>query len=461
MNRAKLLITGGRIIDPVQKMDIVGDVLISEGKITYAGNQITPPPDDCDVIDATGQVVCPGFIDLHCHLREPGFEDKETIATGTKAAAKGGFTTICCMPNTEPPLDTRVAVEFVSEKAAAEGVVRVLPVGCITKGRKGMELAEMAELAIAGVAGFSDDGEPVASSRIMRYALEYSQTFGLPVIDHCEDKALSEGGLVNEGWIATRMGLRGIPAAAEENIVARDLALAHFTGSRLHIAHVSTDGSVDLVRKAKDRGIAVTAEVTPHHLALTEDRIMGRDRSTTSGHPSQVKPLLLDAYDTDAKVNPPLRTEKDRKALIQGLKDGVIDAIATDHAPHTWTDKACEFGLAAFGISGLETALAALLFLVHNGELDLLTMVSRLTSGPAAVLGTRYSGLANLLEKSVADITIFDPQAEWLVAGDILVSKGRNTPFKGQSLRGKTTATIVEGNMVYKDKSLQLGKSNQ
>ena len=276
MNRAKLLITGGRIIDPSQKMDMVGDVLISAGKIERTGDCIAPSPDGCEIIDAEGQIVCPGFIDLHCHLREPGFEDKETIATGTRAAAKGGFTTVCCMPNTEPPLDTRAAVDLVQEKAIKEGVVRVLPIGCITKGRKGKELAEMAELAAAGVVGFSDDGEPVASSRIMRYALEYSQTFGLPVIDHCEDKVLSEGGVVNEGWIATRMGLRGIPAAAEENMVARDLALAHFTRSRLHIAHVSTEGSVELIRKARERGIAVTAEVTPHHLTLTEERVMGK-----------------------------------------------------------------------------------------------------------------------------------------------------------------------------------------
>src|SRR4030043_1458125 len=365
-----LLISGGHILDPSQEIDRVADLLITKGKITWLGDKgAAPSQSDLTTIDATGLVVCPGFVDLHCHLREPGFEDKETIATGTKAAAKGGFTTVCCMPNTNPPLDTQSSIDYVKKTAEIEGLVQVLPIGCITKGRQGKEITEMNELAKAGVIGFSDDGDPVASSRIMSLAMDYSYALGLPIIDHCEDKELSDGGYMNDGWVSARLGLRGMPKAAEEIIVARDLALAQLTGARLHIAHVSTEGSVELIRRAKEKDIAVTAEVTPHHLTLTEERVMG----------SQLKNNGRLTYDTNAKVNPPLRTKEDIAALIQGLKDGTIDAIATDHAPHTLEDKMCEFGLAAFGISGLETAFACLMSLVHNGQLDLETLLSKLT----------------------------------------------------------------------------------
>ena len=328
-----------------------GSLLIADGKIAWLG---TGEPETCrlmitTIIDAENLIACPGFIDLHCHLRDPGFEEKETIATGTRAAARGGFTTVCCMPNTEPPIDNRSVVDYVKNKAAQEGAVRVLPIGCITKGRKGEALAEMGELAQAGVVAFSDDGNPVMNSRLMRQALDYSRAFGLPVIEHCEDKVLAEGGQMNEGIISTRLGLAGMPAAAEESMVARDIALAELTGARLHIAHVSTAGSVELVRAAKRKGIKVTAEVTPHHLTLTEEKVMG--------------------YDTNAKVNPPLRTSKDIEALIQGLKDNTIDAIATDHAPHTEVEKLCEFAYAPFGISILETALGMLMGLVHEGKI--------------------------------------------------------------------------------------------
>jgi len=427
-----LLIHGGRIIDPSQGIDKVSSLLIAEGKVSWWG-EATPPQPDYDILDAQGLVVCPGFIDLHCHLRQPGFEEKETIATGTQAAARGGFTTICCMPNTNPPLDNQAAIDYVKSVAASEGTVRVLPIGCISKGRQGKELAEMGELASAGVIGYSDDGQPVSSSRLMRQALDYSRAFGLPIIDHCEDTALTEGGLMNEGIISTRLGLKGIPAAAEEIMVARDLALAELTGARLHIAHVSTEGSVELIRRAKEKGLNVTAEVTPHHLTLTEERVLG--------------------YDTNAKVNPPLRTRRDIGALIAGLNDNTIDIIATDHAPHTEADKLCEFALAPFGISGLETALGSLMSLVHDGQLSLDIIIAKLTYEPARIINNKAGTLAI---GAPADVTIFDPDMNWVVDTKAFASKGRNTPLAGSSLKGRVMATIFGGKLVYKDNSVRI-----
>jgi dihydroorotase len=437
-----LLISGGHILDPSQGIDKVADLLISKGKITWLGDKGTAPSQsDLTTIDATGLVVCPGFVDLHCHLREPGFEDKETIATGTKAAAKGGFTTVCCMPNTNPPLDTQASVDYVKKTVEIEGTVQVLPIGCITKGRQGKELTEMSELASAGVTGFSDDGDTVASSRIMSLAMDYSRALDLPIIDHCEDKDLSDGGSMNDGWVSARLGLKGIPQAAEEIIVARDLVLANLTGAKLHIAHVSTQSSVELIRRAKEKGISVTAEVTPHHLTLTEERIMG----------NQLEKHNQLAYDTNAKVNPPLCTEEDIAALIKGLKDNTIDAIATDHAPHTSVDKMCEFGLAAFGISGLETALACLMRLVHDGQLDLKTLISKLTFEPARIIGNKYGELGTLKPGCRADVTIFNPNKEWIVDSHDFFSKGKNTPFEGCHFKGKVIATIVAGKVAYRD----------
>ena len=441
MMSRSLLISGGHLVDPSQGINKTGDLLVTEGKITWLGNEGTAPPQtDLTTIDAVGFVVCPGFIDLHCHLREPGFEDKETIATGTRAAAKGGFTTICCMPNTNPPLDNRASIDYVKSRAASEGIVRVLPIGCITKSRAGKELTEMTELAGAGVIGFSDDGDPVVSSRIMSLAMDYSRALDLPIIDHCEDKELANGGFMNDGWVSTRLGLKGIPAVAEEIMVARDLAIARLTGARLHIAHVSTAGSVELVRHAKGKGIAVTAEATPHHLTLTEERIMdwqiGKGKQVT--------------YDTNAKINPPLRTKDDIVALIKGLNDGTIDIIATDHAPHTSVDKMCEFGLAAFGISGLETALGCLMSLVHSGELDLISLISKLTFEPARIIGVKYGEFGTLKPGSQADITIFDPDMEWSVNSQDFASKGRNTPFDGYRFKGKVMTTIAAGDIVYR-----------
>ena len=444
-----LLIRGGHIIDPSQGIDQIGDLLIAEGKIVQVGDtaiqsstfsaMLSPDEIGAKNLDARGLVVCPGFIDLHCHLREPGFEDKETIPTGTKAAAIGGFATVCCMANTEPPLDAPAAVDWLKQKASTDSLVAVLPIGCITKGRKGEELTDMGELAKAGVLAFSDDGNPVASSQLMRSAMEYSRNLGLPVIDHCEDKTLSENGIINEGRVSAKLGLKGIPAAAEEVMVARDLTLAKQTKARLHIAHASTKGSVELIRRAKEEGIPVTAEVTPHHLTLTEERIMGK----ASNEP----------FDTNAKVNPPLRTEEDVEALIEGLKDRVIDAIATDHAPHTLADKICGLELAAFGISGFETALGCLMSLVHEGKIGLTILLSKLTCEPAKVIG-RNGELGTLKAGTPANITIFDPDREWTVDSHNFASKGKNTPYDGYKFKGKVMATIVSGRIVYIDDSL-------
>ncbi|NWF77335.1 MAG: dihydroorotase [Chloroflexi bacterium] len=441
-----LLIRGGRIINPSQGIDRVGDLLIAGGKIVQIGGIVTlsrspeHSQETAQNLDATGLVICPGFIDLHCHLREPGFEDKETIATGTKAAAIGGFTTVCCMANTEPPLDDPAAVDWLKRKASQDGLVAVLPIGCITNGRRGEELTDMAALARAGVVGFSDDGNPVANSQLMRRALEYSRDLGLPIIDHCEDKTLSNNGVINEGQVSAKLGLKGIPAAAEEVMVARDLILAKLTKARLHIAHVSTKGSVELIRRAKEEGISVTAEVTPHHLTLTEERIAGE---------SPNKP-----FDTNAKVNPPLRTKEDVEALIKGLRDSVIDAIATDHAPHTLIDKNCPLELAAFGISGLETALGCLMSLVHRGEISLAQLISKLTYEPAKVIG-RNGELGTLKAGAPANITIFDPDREWVVDSHNFASKGKNTPYDGYRFKGKVMATIANGRIVYMDDLLR------
>jgi dihydroorotase len=436
-----LLISGGRIIDPSQEIDKAADLLISKGKITWIGDKGTAPAQtDLKTIDAAGLIVCPGFIDLHCHLREPGFEDKETISTGTKAAARGGFTTVCCMPNTNPPLDNQSSIDYVKKTAETAAIVQVLPVGCITKGRQGKELTEMNELAEMGVIGFSDDGNPVDSSRVMSLAMDYSKALGLPIIDHCEDKELSDGGLMNDGWVSARLGLKGIPKASEEIVVARDILLAQMTAARLHIAHVSTAGSVELIRRAKDKGLAVTAEVTPHHLTLTETRVMG----IKTGKNERL------VYDTNAKVNPPLRTEEDIDALIQGLKDGTVDAIGTDHAPHTIADKICEFGLAAFGISGLETAFGCLMSLVQGDRLSLNTLISKLTVEPAKIIGNKYGELGTLKPGSRADVTIFNPTTDWLVDSRKFASKGKNTPFNNYKFKGKVLMTITSGQVVYK-----------
>ena len=448
METDSILIRHARIVDPSRQLDRVGDILIGSGEITAAG-RLGPDriPNGCRVIDGTGLVASPGFIDLHCHLREPGFEYKETIAAGSKAAAKGGFTTLCAMPNTDPPIDNAAVVDFIHQKARQDSLVRILAIGCVTKGRKGHELAEMEELASSGVVAFSDDGDPVYDANLMRLALIYSLDLGLPISNHCQERSLSCNGVMAEGPVATHLGLDGIPAAAEETMIARDIALAEATGGRLHVAHLSTAGSVPLVREAKARGLSVTAEVCPHHLTTTDQWVLGR-----KGEPTTAAGGL--AYDTSTKVYPPLRGQRDVDALIQGLADGVIDCVATDHAPHDLTSKQVTYQEAAFGISVLETALGSLLQLVHSKKLSMGAMVDRLTTGPARVLGETYSDLASLEAGTAADIVLFDPEQEWTVDTSEFESKGRNTPLEGTMLKGRVVATFASGNIIYQSAGL-------
>ena len=441
-----LLIKGGRLIDPSQGIDGIADLLVEDGVVSGMAQHIDPP-EHAEVIDATGMIVSPGFIDVHCHLREPGFEDQETIATGTLAAARGGFTTVCAMPNTNPTMDTASTLEYVLRKARDEAAVRVLPIGCVTKQSKGAELAEMGELAEAGAIGFSDDGNPVVNSNIMRQALSYSSALGLPIINHCEEPSLFHGGSMNEGWISNRLGIKGIPNSAEDIMVARDINLAELTGGRYHVAHLSTAGALELVRRAKEMGRTnVTAEVTPHHLTLTDEAILGRTADGSNGSGAYA-PLTSAAYDTTAKVNPPLREQADMEAMIQGLRDGVIDLIATDHAPHNRTDKECTFHEAAFGISTLETALGQLMALVHSGAIDLPLLIEKMTLAPARFL--RRTDIGTLKQGAPADITIINPETEWVVDTAQFASKGKNTPLQGATLKGHVHATLLEGQIVY------------
>ncbi|HRW13549.1 MAG TPA: dihydroorotase [Syntrophomonas sp.] len=423
----KLLIKGGRVIDPANEINDVLDVLIEDGRIKTVDRNIKAA--DAETIDATGKLVCPGFIDMHVHLREPGFEYKEDIASGTRAAAAGGFTTVCCMPNTDPVIDNAAVASFVRERARKSGVVNVLPIGTISKGQEGKELSEMAELMEAGCVAVSDDGRPVLDSGLMRYAMQYATMFDLPLLSHCEETSLSADGQMHEGYYSTIYGLKGIPAAAEEVMVARDIILAEATGARVHICHVSTAGSIELIRTAQDRGVQVTCEVTPHHLLLTDEVVGG--------------------YDADTKVSPPLRSLNDVIALRDGILDGVVDCIATDHAPHHRESKDCEFNLAANGISGLETAVALIMDqLVIPGIIDEETMVRLFTIGPADILGLTKGTLEAGAD---ADVTIIDPQLSQTVDPEKFYSKGKNTPFKGMSLRGWPCMTIVQGKVVCRD----------
>lgn len=425
----RILIKEGHLLDPSQKLDAVGDILIENGKIREisTGDKEQKRRDREDfqidrIIDASGLIVLPGLIDMHVHLREPGFEYKETIGTGTMAAVKGGFTTVCCMPNTYPVNDNASVTEFIKRKASQEGYCTVLPIGAITKGQKGEELAEIGTMRNEGCIAFSDDGQPVMSSMIMRRALEYSKAFNVPVISHCEDLTLSEGGVMNEGLMSLTLGLRGIPAEAEQIMIFRDILLAELTGGKLHIAHVSTEGSVRLVRNAKRRGVNVTAETCPHYFSLTEDAVKD--------------------YDTNAKMNPPLRTERDIEAIKEGLRDGTIDVIATDHAPHHRDEKLKEFDLAPFGISGLETALSLSLRLVGEGTLTMGQLVEKTANNPARILNI---GKGTLKSGSDADVVVVDRNKEFTVEAERFISKGKNTPFNGWVLKGMPVLTMCKG----------------
>jgi dihydroorotase len=427
----KLLLKGGRLVDPAQGRDEALDLLLADGRVAEIGPRLAAK--GAEVLDVGGLVVCPGFIDLHTHLREPGREDKETIRTGTRAAAAGGFTAVCAMPNTDPVNDQAGTTRFVVDRARAEGIVRVHPIGAISKGSKGEELAEYGDLREAGCVAVSDDGRPVSSARIMRRALEYARAFDLPVIDHCEDASLCDRASMNEGEVSTILGLRGMPAAAEAMVVERDVLLADLTGGKVHIAHISTAASVDAVRRGKARGVRVTAEATPHHLLLTDQAV--RDSE----------------YDTATKMNPPLRSERDREAVIEGLREGTIDCIATDHAPHTVDDKRVEYDQAAFGIVGLETAVALCLDrLVGAGILDLPRLVSAMSWQPARIVSIPGGTLA---VGSPADVTVLDPLRRRKVDPDRFESKGRNTPFVGWTLKGWPVLTVVAGRVVFNDVS--------
>jgi dihydroorotase len=420
-----LLLRNGRIIDPASGRDQEGDCLILDGKIAETGS-VSHTPDACRVIDLQGKWIVPGLIDMHVHLREPGEEYKETIESGTRAAAAGGFTGVACMPNTRPVNDSSGITSFILERAAAAGHSRVWPVASITRGLKGEELTEFGDLLQKGAIAFSDDGLPVKNSAVMRLALDYARNFNALIISHSEEPDLAAGGVMNEGTVSTRLGLKGIPAAGEHISIFRDVAIAELTGSRLHVAHISTAGGVEIIRQAKARGVKVTAETAPHYFSLTEEAVEG--------------------YNTFAKMNPPLRTEADRQAIIEGLRDGTLDVIATDHAPHSTLEKECEFALAMNGITGLETSLPLSLELVRQGHLSPMEMIRRMSTAPASILGV--SG-GNLTKGTVADVTVIDPETEWTVTREGFQSKSHNSPFTGMSVKGRAELTIVAGRVVH------------
>jgi len=420
-----LLVKNGRVIDPANGVDGAQDVLIAGEKVERVGKNLQAPA-GAEVLDARGKIVCPGFIDIHVHLREPGHEYKETVATGTRAAAAGGFTAVACMANTSPVNDNRSVTDYIRAKAREDGAVRVYPIGAVTRGLRGEELAELAELAEAGCVAFSDDGQSVMNAGLYRRAMEYVLPFGVPVISHAEDTTLGNRWTMNEGVVSTELGLPGAPGTAEDVMVARDILLAELTGAHVHIAHLSTAGAVRLVRDGKARGVRVTAEVTPHHLLLTEEAVR--------------------TFDPNTKMAPPLRTKRDTEALIEALADGTIDCIATDHAPHALAEKEGEFDHAAFGVVGLETAVGLLLDrLVRPGLLPLATLVSRLSRDPARLLNLPGGSLA---PGALADVTILDPEAAWTIDPARFRSKSRNTPFGGFALTGGPWMTIVGGAVV-------------
>lgn len=421
-----MILSGGKIVDPVTGYFGPAVIHISDGKIEKIEKRKKGPVSGRNVINLDGKIITPGLIDMHVHLREPGNEDEETIISGAEAAAAGGFTAVACMPNTRPPLDNAGAIEYVNSRALM-APVKVYPIGAVTVGQRGETLTEMMEMSACGAVGFSDDGSGVQNNDIMRRALEYSKTCGVSIISHCEYSDLAGSGVMNEGFISSKLGMKGIPAAAEELMVAREIMLASLTGAKVHIAHVSTAGSVDLIRKAKKSKVQVTAEATPHHFSITDD--------------------LVVSFDTNLKVNPPLRTKKDVNAIIKGLADGSIDCIASDHAPHAVEEKELEFDYAPFGLIGLETAVGLVITkLINENRMSWVDMANRMSSAPARILDIP-GGTLN--EGEPADFTVIDPDLEWTVDPDNFKSLSRNTPFKGWKLKGKAVMTIVDGNVVY------------
>ena len=425
----KLLIANGHLIDPADGQNSGKDLLIENGRVSAWLGPKDEKPGDAEVFDASGLIVAPGFIDMHVHLREPGQEHKETIATGCSAAVAGGWTSVCPMPNTNPVNDNAAITRYMIEQAERAALANVFPIGAITKSSDGSELAEMGEMQAAGAVAVSDDGRPVPNAGVMRRAMQYARDFDLPVIDHCEDKSLSSGGVMHEGRVSLLLGLKGMPALAEEMDAVRDILLAKETGARLHIAHVSTKGAIEAVRRAKNEGIKVTCEVTPHHFTLTDKSVEG--------------------YDTNTKMAPPLRSDEHLEAIINGINDGTIDAIATDHAPHHSDEKALEYDRAPFGITGLETAIGlAFNELVHEGVIDLVRLVEMCSTNPAKIF--RLSRRGTLIPGSIADITLIDPEFSWTYSNADSRSKSRNTPFDGRQFRGAAVATFISGKLVYR-----------
>jgi dihydroorotase len=432
----RLLIANGYVIDPTQGVNGGKDVLIEGGRVAALLKSGEAVPEGAEVFDATGLIVAPGFIDLHTHLREPGQEYKETIASGAEAAVAGGFTSVCAMPNTDPVNDNPAVTGFIVEQAAGAGLANVFPVGAITKGSKGEELAEMGEMKRAGIVAVTDDGRPVPSPGLMRRALEYARGFDLTVMDHCDDKSLAAGGVMHEGEWSLRLGLRGRPALAEESDAMRDCALAEMTGARVHLAHVSTRGAIEAVRRAKARGAEVTCEVAPHHFTLTD--------------------AACEGFDTNMKMNPPLRSREHVEAILKAIADGTIDAVATDHAPHHADEKAIEFDHAAFGITGLETAVGlALDRLIHGGHISLERLVELFSTGPARIF--RLEGRGTLRPGAWGDVTVLNPELRWTFDAARSKSKSRNTPFDGWKLQGAAVATIVAGRVVYRREPSAVG----
>ena len=425
-----LLLKGGRMVDPSRKVDGEADLLIKDGKIVHSGKPLPKgkKPSAEEVLDLRGKWVVPGLIDMHTHLREPGFEYKETIASGSEAAVAGGFSSVACMPNTNPVNDSRSVTEFIRRKATECGLANIYPIAAITMKSEGAFLTEFWDLKDSGAIGFSDDGKPVMNASLMRRALEYASSLDMPVILHCEDKNLSAGGVMHEGAVATELGLAGIPGIAEDVMVARDLLLAEFTGAAVHIAHVSTAGAVRLIREAKARGVRVTAETAPHYFSLTDEAVR--------------------RFDTNTKVYPPLRSAEDREAVREGLSDGTLDVIASDHAPHARTDKEVEFDYAASGLTGLETSFALSFRLVADGVLTFSDLIKKMTINPAHILRIPKGTLAAGAD---ADITVIDPKREWTVDRTLFCSRGKNSPFHGWIMKGKTVLTIVGGVIRYRD----------